>query len=203
MKVIAAFDFDGTVTTRDSLLPFLIKNFGLVNVIFKSLSISTKLLGFCFGWTTRQKAKEALLTCFLKGMKKSDLNNRAVEFANNDLPCYVKKEAVDKINWHKAQGHTIALVSASIENYLIPWAASYGFDCVLSSKLEIDDEQKVTGRLIGENCWGKEKVRRLEEFFGKKVEDGHPRYTLYAYGDSRGDLELLAYADYPFFRKWE
>jgi len=203
MKVIAAFDFDGTVTTRDSLLPFLLKNFGAAAVFFKSFSIILELAGFCLGWTSRKKAKEALLTCFLKGMKENELNLRAEAFADNDLPCYVRPEALKKIAWHKEQGHTLVLISASIENYLTPWASSLGFERVLSSKLELAADHTVTGRLIGENCWGQEKVRRLEEAFGKKVDEGGSRYTLYAYGDSRGDLELLAYADHPFFRKWE
>ena len=85
------------------------------------------------------------------------------------------------------------LISASIDAYLDPWSKLAGFDHVICSRLETTPAGNVTGRLVGLNCWGPEKVRRLEELFGPLK-----KYTLYAYGDSRGDKELLAGADYPF-----
>lgn len=88
------------------------------------------------------------------------------------------------------------LISASVDTYLVPWAQRVGFDKVATSLLEIDANQCITGRLVGKNCWGPEKVRRLQELVGPK--EG---YVLYAYGDTRGDRELLQYADHPFYRK--
>jgi phosphoserine phosphatase len=70
------------------------------------------------------------------------------------------------------------------------------FDACLSSRLSLDAQGCVTGKLLGSNCWGIEKVARLQDWLQR------PRntYTLYAYGDSRGDLELLAAADHPYYR---
>jgi phosphoserine phosphatase len=45
---------------------------------------------------------------------------------------------------------------------------------------------------ISKNCYGQEKVNRLLE-----VEPDRKNYYLYAYGDSRGDREMLAFADFP------
>lgn len=203
LPVIAAFDFDGTITTRDSLLPFLIENFGFFHVGVGSLFILPQLAGFCMGSVSRQTAKEAILQQFLAGMEKDEFSSRCQAYASKVLPGLVKKEALERIKWHRSQGHTLVLVSASVENYLIPWAIQNEFDQVLSSRFKWTPEQTLTGSLDGLNCWGQEKVRRLEEVYGKKVQDGKTRYILYAYGDSRGDEALLNYADHPFYRKWE
>ena len=77
-----------------------------------------------------------------------------------------------------------------------PWALKTGFDDVIASHLETREDGRITGNLLGENCFGIEKVRRLEALLGPKS-----GYTLYAYGDSRGDRELLSSADYAYYRK--
>ncbi len=89
------------------------------------------------------------------------------------------------------------LVSASILDYLIPWAEDMGFTDVLATKLEIDAKGIITGNFSGKNCKGDEKVRRLEEC----VNDLE-KHEIYAYGDSRGDKEILAIADHPFYKSF-
>jgi len=103
---------------------------------------------------------------------------------------------MDRLQWHLEQGHRCIIVSASIDIYLEPWAESFGVHDVICSRLA-SPNGFVTGKLMGANCWGPEKVRRLEEEFGN-LED----YNLFAYGDSRGDRELLAAADHPFYRTY-
>jgi HAD superfamily phosphoserine phosphatase-like hydrolase len=89
-------------------------------------------------------------------------------------------------------------VSASIDLYLRPWAERYGFEEILASTLEVDSKGNVTGKLKGKNCCGVEKTKRLTNYLGPKE-----TYQLYAYGDSLGDQELLALADYPFYRSFK
>ncbi|MGF6301146.1 HAD superfamily phosphoserine phosphatase-like hydrolase [Paraburkholderia sp. WC7.3d] len=86
------------------------------------------------------------------------------------------------------------LVSASPSLYLTVWAARAGFDAVLATELEFRDG-RFAGRLASPNCWGPEKVRRLQQWFGS---DQPP--VLYACGDSRGDREMLALADHAWLR---
>jgi len=76
-----------------------------------------------------------------------------------------------------------------------PWAIKAGFDEVLATHLEANTDGTTDGRLAGANCFGIEKVRRLETLLGAR--DG---YTLYAYGDSRGDREMLDMADHAYYR---
>jgi phosphatidylglycerophosphatase C len=193
---VAAFDFDGTITTRDSLLPFLIHLEGYFGLIWKLLPHSFSLLGFLCGWLPRQEVKEKILAAFFDGKKIDELRTLGAEYAKAKLLRLVRPEAIERIQWHIEQGHRCILVSASLDIYLAPWAEAMGFSDLLCSKLQEDEEGRVTGRLIGSNCWGPEKVCRIRE-----VLPDFENYKVYAYGDSRGDKEMLASADYPFFKE--
>lgn len=194
--VVAAFDFDGTITYCDTLLPFLFSFTSLWKMSLNLLLLSPTFVSFSLGKCSREKAKEAILTRFIKGIPSHQLEKMGVNFALKKLNRFVKSSALDRIQWHRQQGHHCILVSASIDVYLEPWAKQIGFSHVLSSRLQMDDRTKATGKLEGPNCRGPEKVKRLEEILGKPK-----NYTLYAYGDSPGDRELLAYADYTFYRE--
>lgn len=100
---------------------------------------------------------------------------------------------VARVKEHRRRGHAVVLVTASLELYLSPWAARSGFDAVLATELDFRNE-RFSGRLATPNCWGKEKARRLQEWLSTR-----PPSFLYVYGDSRGDLEMLAMAG----RKWK
>lgn len=191
--VVAAFDFDGTLTYRDSLLPFAIFTRGKLKSTLSLTVELPKLLGFVLKLVSRQTAKEALLRRFFGGEHIETVRRWGQEFADKGVPFLLRPEAMERYYWHKQQGHRCIVVSASVDIYLNPWAKCAGFDDVLGSKLEISSEDKLTGRLVGKNCWGPEKVRRLEELLGPKA-----GYTLFAYGDSRGDQEMLQLADYAF-----
>lgn len=194
--IIAAFDFDGTITYSDSLLPFLQHTSGQWKVYFKLLRDTPALLGFLMGIISRQKAKEHVITHFYKGMPLSLLQELGTTFAHGPIKQQLRPEAMRRLEWHKKQGHRCILISASLDVYLRPWAESVGFQDVICSQLEVDEQGLITGKLLGANCWGQEKVRRLEELLG-----GREHYTLHAYGDSRGDKQLLAYSDFPHFKK--
>lgn len=196
-SIIAAFDFDHTMTDRDSLLPFLYQIKGWADATVQLTLLGPAFLSYVSGSLSRQSIKEKILERFIRGKSHRDLEASAAAYAAGLLNHYVKPEPLHRLAWHQAQGHACVLISASLELYLKSWAAQHGFDTVLASRLELNETRKATGRLEGLNCWGAEKVRRLTEFAGPKH-----TYQLYAYGDSRGDRELLELADYPFYRKF-
>lgn len=195
--IIAAFDFDGTITRRDALLPFQIWRKGYAVTLHGLLNTAPALLGFILNTHSRSQVKEALLTQFFGGIPLPALLKEGKNFADNALDNLVKPFAIEKLRWHQSQGHRCILISASVDCYLEPWASRYGFDDLLCSQLEVDGNGRVTGKLLGENCWGPEKVRRLIERVGPR-----DNFTLYAYGDSRGDKELLESSDFPHYRKF-
>ncbi len=195
--IVAAFDFDGTITTRDALLPFLIEVAGFWASLRKFTKLSPKFAGYLLHQITRQEVKEEILTRFFAGMPIEQLRELGEAFArSNTLKQLVRPEAKRRIDWHRRQNHRCILISASIDVFLQPWSKRAGFEDLICSQLEVDPGGNVTGRLNGLNCWGPEKQRCLEALLGPRN-----TYTLYAYGDSRGDKELLAYADFPFYRK--
>ncbi len=194
--VVAAFDFDGTLTRRETLLPFLLHTLGAAAVARHALMLSPTLAGYGLGLIRNDVAKERVFVRCLAGMRNDELQQEAERFAALILPRLLRQEALQRLDWHKRQGHRCVVISASLELYVRPWAIKAGFDDVIATRLETRENGHVTGKLSGANCYGIEKVRRLEALLG--VRDG---YSLYAYGDSRGDKELLSSADYPYYRK--
>ena len=195
---MAAFDFDGTFTNRDSLLPFL--HFVAGNkATLKNLFLEVPhLLQYLLGRLDRQGLKERFLSRFLKNKDQREIQNLAEKYAQQILPKMVRPKGLEKIAWHKSHGHICLLVSANLDVYLVPWGKGAGFDDVIASRLDFSSNETFTGHLIGQNCRGHEKVKRLMEVLGPKE-----NYILYAYGDSEGDRELLDLADYAFYRTFE
>ncbi|MEQ1526782.1 MAG: HAD family hydrolase [Gallionella sp.] len=194
--IVAAFDFDGTLTRHDTMFPFLLFVVGRSAFIRHCIKLLPTLIGYKLGIVRNNIAKERVFICFLSGMCVVELRHKAEQFAVQKLPALLRIEAMQRLTWHRQQGHRCVVISASLAIYLRPWANQVGFDDVLATQLEILQDEKITGKLSGGNCFGTEKVKRLEKLLGDRA-----GYTLYAYGDSSGDKELLAYADYPYYRK--
>ncbi len=106
------------------------------------------------------------------------------------------EKALKKLQWHEESGDRIIVVSASAAAWIEPWTSQRKIE-LISTILELK-EGKVTGRIRGKNCYGPEKVKRLEEILATSDYD-----EIYVYGDSRGDKEMLAIATNPFFRKFD
>ncbi len=196
--IIAVFDFDHTLTDRDSLVPFLFYIQGFWKTMYHFIALGPAFTKYLMGLLSRQSIKEKILTRFIGNRLFADVQALGETYADQQLDRYLKPEALKRLAWHQAQGHRCLLVSASLEFYLKPWAARHGFEEVIASRLELTPTGYVTGRLIGFNCWGPEKKRRLLAYL-----DSTKQAQLYVYGDSRGDHEILALADYSFYRKFE
>ena len=195
-EVIAAFDLDGTLTRRDTLIDFLLQTVGYRRLAAGLFVQSPVLLKYLFGIASNDVAKEALFTHFFKGWRAEEFEERCRAYATGRLPRLLKGEALSRCRWHERQGHRLVCVSASIKNWVSPWALGHGFQNVIATEMETD-RGVVTGRFRGGNCYGPEKVRRLIEVFPER-----DRYTLFVYGDSRGDADLLSFADHAFFRRY-
>lgn len=194
-KRIAFFDFDGTITTRDSLIAIIRYIHGDFRFITGFAILTPLLVGFKIRLINRQKAKEKLLNYFFGGMNEIDFQKKCDEFSKKVLPSILKKEAINKINWHRENQDEIIVVSASPENWLKTWCNEAGLKCI-STRLEVL-HGRITGNIVGQNCYGAEKVRRIKECF-----DISEYEEIYAYGDSKGDFEMLDMASQPFYRKF-
>lgn len=191
---VAAFDFDGTVTTGDSLRDFVLYAVGRGRFALGVLRASPWLLGLLAGVCGRGPAKAHFLAAAVGSMRQTRLEELARDYAVRRLPALVRPEMIARIEEHKRLGHRLVLVSASPSLYLKHWAASAGFDAVLATELEFLDG-RFSGCLASPNCWGPQKVQRLQQWFAGNLPE-----KLYAYGDSRGDREMLAFADFGWLR---
>ena len=164
--VVAAFDFDGTLTRHDTLFPFLLCVAGLAQFSYKILLLLPTLTGYALGLIRNDKAKINVLRCFLAMMDMDTLQQHALKFAKTKLPAMLRAEAIERLEWHKRQGHRCVVVSASLENYLLPWASKAGFNDILSSRLETIEGKRTSGKLLGENCYGPSNVSKRRIFSG-------------------------------------
>ena len=189
--VVAAFDFDGTLTKRDSLLPFLASVRGTATVGLAMARLSPQLGRMALGRGDRDSTKEQLVTRLLAGFPADELHAAGIRYADH-LATRLRPDVVARLDWHRDSGHELVLISASPTVYLAPLGAQLGFTTVLATRLDIGPDGRLTGRLDGGNCRGPEKVTRLRAW----LRDRTPT-EVWAYGDSAGDDELLAFADHP------
>lgn len=186
---IAVFDFDGTLTTRDSFLAFIKWACGPVSYYVGFLRFAPQLLLMFMHLYPNWKAKERIFAHFFKGWQYSWFQTLGEEFAT-ELDTMRNEPVIGRLKEHIDHGDTVYVISASLPEWVEPWCRQLGVNAVLATEIEVNDQGRITGRFKTKNCFGQEKVDRL-----LKVEPERETYVLHAYGDSRGDLELLAFAD--------
>ncbi len=189
-SVVAAFDVDGTLTRRDTLLPFLATVRGRANVLAALAAESYGLARAAAPGGDRNRVKERLLTRLLAGRPYDEVARAGRAFGARVAERAISPQMRDRITWHRAHGHAVVLVSASLDVYLEEVARSLGADHLECTSLEIDDAGRCTGRIAGTNCRGPEKAARLAALLQRELTDAQ----LWAYGDSRGDRDMLAMA---------
>ncbi|HOK07880.1 MAG TPA: HAD-IB family hydrolase [Syntrophales bacterium] len=195
MDTIAAFDFDGTITRKDSFLDFLLYTFG-AKYVFKRLFFDNFFILLCyyFGLASNHKAKEHIFCSIFKDYAHKDFENLCSDYSLNRVNEIIRPEAISRIKWHLVHKHTLVLISASIKEWIAPWAEQYGFEMVIATEPEVR-EGILTGRFKTKNCYGEEKRKRFLEIYPRRNS-----YLLLVYGDSRGDKALMGEADKAFYR---
>jgi phosphatidylglycerophosphatase C len=188
-RVVAAFDFDKTISTRDNVVPFLRAVVGPARLTGALLAISPHLVRSALDDERRDAAKVALVRRTLTGCDAARVTAVGAEFADEVVARHLRPDVVERVAWHRNQGHELVIVSASFTSYLDPIASRLGFAAVLATELAIGDDGRLTGELARPNVRGAEKVRRLDEWLA-----GQPAFV-WAYGDSSGDRDLLRRAD--------
>lgn len=191
---VYAFDFDGTITKRDTFVEFLRFTAGTRRTAWAFLLFSPILILMKLRLYPNWKAKQQMFSWFFRGMEIEDFNNHCREFAvaNRKL---LRRKIVDALEEALHAGVKVIIVSASIENWVKPFFSRYG-DKVLVSCTRIDvRDGKITGKFLTKNCYGKEKVKRIDRAFPHRG-----TYELTAFGDSSGDKAMLDYADVKVWR---
>lgn len=190
---LALFDFDGTITVNDSFIKFIRFAVGDAEFILGMMILSPVLVVYKLRLISNDKAKQMVLSYFFKGMSRKEFQDIAQDYSFNHIDSILRPEAIQKIVWHKEQGHAVVVVSASIACWLKPWCDKNGLN-LIATKLEMK-EDIITGKFLTNNCYGAEKVYRV-----KKTYNLNNYEYIYAYGDSKGDRELLELANEYFYK---
>ena len=185
MRKVYAFDFDGTLTTCDTLLAFIRYAKGTPAFLWGFLCHAPLLVLMKLGLYPNYRAKQRVFSWFFKGMSLEAFDALCQRFAS-DSRRLLRPEMLQKVEQAQAQGAEVLVVSASIDNWVQPFLPDV---TVLGTQIEVADGL-LTGRFSSRNCYGQEKVNRILEHFPDRQS-----YHLTAYGDSRGDKEMLAFAD--------
>ncbi len=188
---IAFFDFDGTLTKHDSFLGFALFSRGKLAFLKAFLRSLPILISWKIGLKTNSEAKERLFSMLYRGMEYAAFKHYCENFSDY-IEGDLRPEIVRLLSNHKRQNHQVIIVSASIQDWILPWAHSYGVDTVIGTEIEVDDCGKLTGRFRTPNCHGKEKVKRI-----LGVIPDISNYEIWGYGNSEGDREMLEIVNHP------
>lgn len=183
-----AFDVDKTLTTRDCVVPFFIRSIGLTAFVRHCVRHLLPVTRFVMR-RDRDGLKEFAVKLVFAGRSVQEIEQIGEDFASHVTQHWMRKDTCAMLKWHQENGDDIVFVTASLEPYMQPMAKAMGVATVICSAME-NDGDTYSGGLVGGNCRGDEKARRLTNWLQGRLLD-------YAYGDSAGDDEMLAMACMP------
>jgi phosphatidylglycerophosphatase C len=190
---IALFDLDGTIIKTNSLVGFIKFAKGSFKTYCGFLIFLPILIAYKLGIFPNYLAKQLIFSYFFKGMSESNFAALSKAFSLSYLDKNINKEAIKKILWHKKHGHEVVVVSASIESWIEPWCKINDLQ-LIATKIE-SKNGLITGKFLSKNCHGEEKCNRIKKNYNLKNYD-----CIYAYGNSRGDKQMLELANEGYYK---
>ncbi len=190
---VVAFDFDGTLTVRDSYTAFLKWRTPRAAWIAGGVKLIPAALAYLVH-RDRGRIKAAATKVYLGGVGRDRLEADARRFAELHSRSLLRPDAV--IAWKRWRKERVRLVivTASPDLVVAPFARGLGADDLIGTPLHFDDRDRATGGFAAPNCRGPEKVVRLQAAYGPDLR------VRAAYGDTSGDTEMLGIAEEPYFR---
>lgn len=197
--VVAAFDFDGTLTHGDNVVPFMRRIAGLPRMLAGSARRAHRLVP-ALARRDRDQVKAIMTEIVFAGADRARVDAVAATFGAEIVSHRLRPDTFERVHWHLGHGHRVVIVSASYEVYVNIVANLLGLHGVVATRLELGPGDRFTGRIAGANCRAGEKLRRLDEWL---TGEGLTRdeITLWVYGDSEGDRQLLDAAHHPIWAK--
>lgn len=191
--ILALFDFDGTITTREMLPDFVHYAVPKWRLRLGKALLMPVVIGYRLGFVSGTAIRAAIAWVGFRGMAEAEYETKAKAFAADVLPGVLRPEMMQRIAEHRARGDTVVVVSGAYDVYLKHWCATHGLE-LIASTLEVRDG-RLTGRYAGAQNVLTEKARRVREHYDLT------RYTeVHAHGDTPEDQDLLALAQRRFYR---
>lgn len=191
---LALFDFDGTITTRETFPDFVRAAAPPERIARGRWQLAPWVAGYRLGLVPGTTIRAKVADLAFRGVRQDVLRERAEQFAHDALPPLLRPEAMARIEWHRRRGDRIVVVSGGFDLYLAPWCGTHALDLICSSLESVDGV--LTGGYQGAQCVNEEKARRVRARYPRT------QYReVHAYGDTREDRALLALADHVAYRR--
>jgi phosphatidylglycerophosphatase C len=155
---IVAFDFDGTLTTRDSFTAFLRWRTPPTRWILGGLRLVPAALSY-IGHRDRGRIKAAAVREFLRGVTRERLESDARRFAELHSRSLLRPDAVMAWKRWREERVRLVIVTASPDIVVAPFARGLGADDVIGTRLAFDAQGKATGAFASPNCRGHKRLR--------------------------------------------
>ena len=192
MPDLALFDFDGTLTTRETFPAFMRYAVVRPRLLAGGVLLAPVVFGYRRGWVAGNPTRASIVQMGLRGVDAERLRAQGAAFARDVLPGVLRPEAMARLAWHRQRGDRVVVVSGGLDVYLAPWCAGQGVELLCSVLAERGG--RITG-YAGPQCVGEEKVRRVHALC-----DLQAYAAIHAYGDTLEDLAMLAMAHHRTYR---
>ena len=192
-KKIAFFDFDGTITTKDSLqeiIKFLKGKTVYYTGIFSNMHW---FMAYQLNLIPADLLKEKILSYFFSGMPENIFQEQCDLFADRILPGFIRPGAIAEMDRLRKEGFELVVVSASAENWIRNFSKRLSLE-LIATKLEVKNGL-ITGKIEGKNCKGEQKVICIKERWDLSAYE-----EIYVYGDSPADKPMMALATRSFYQ---
>lgn len=188
-RTIAIFDLDKTITVFPTFTPWLL--YFVRRAPWRLLALPVVLgavAGYYLKFISRKRLKEIMLRAVVAGRPAREVHAVTEAFVRDWIPKRCRPGALAAIAAHRAAGDVIVVATASNDVHAVPIARALGIDVVVATRAEIAPDGSLTGRIIGENCYGASKLDMI-----KAAVDTAGAATI-AYSDHHSDLPFMAWA---------
>jgi len=195
-KNIVFFDLDGTLTKKDTFWGFVIYDQGFFKVLFSFIIFIPFIIEYILQIKNKGSIKESIFAYYFRGRDVQSLHAAGEKYSLNRLPGLLRPDAKRKLEWHLKNRHTVCIVTASSDIWVEKWCKVNNID-LIATKYDVA-ESRYTGSYLGKNCIGKEKVLQINAKYNLNEYE-----RIYAYGNSRNDLDMLNLAHYKFYKTFK
>lgn len=192
MPDLALFDFDGTLTTRETFPAFMRYAVARPRLLAGGVLLAPVVFGYRRGWVAGNPTRASIVQVGLRGVDAERLRAQGAAFARDVLPGVLRPDAMARLAWHRERGDRVVVVSGGLDVYLAPWCAGQGIELLCSVLAE--RRGRITG-YAGPQCVGEEKVRRV-----RALCDPQAYAAIHAYGDTHEDQAMLTMAHHRTYR---
>lgn len=190
---LALFDFDGTLSVRETFGAFLREAVSPRRLAAGHLLLAPLVAGYRLRLVPGSLTRAGIMAYAFRGACATRLAACGQRFADQHLPSLLRPEAMRRLAWHRDRGDTVAVVSGALDVYLQPWCRAQGVASLCSALAQRGG--RLTGRYRGPQCVGAEKARRVRAHY-----DLARFGRIFAYGDTHEDLALLQLAHEAYYR---